>query len=71
MISVWKRGCFAYKVQTFKAFTGLLSHRSDNGDYENPLSSNKSGSSKASTKLFQAPLSLLISKDPSANWYSQ
>ncbi len=60
MIFVRGQVCPA-KGQASEALTGLLSNRSDNGDYKNFLESNKPGPSKASARPFQA-LSLKTSK---------
>ncbi len=80
--SVRGQSCPAQRNQTFKALIGLLSNMSDDGDYKDPLESNKPGPSKALARLkaptrpeapnrsLQAP-PLSIFQDPDANQYSQ
>ncbi len=80
MTSVRGRGRPIRRGQAFKAPTGLPS---SNGDHEDPLGSNKSGSSEAPTG-FEAPMGppeapprppqappLPVPQDPGANRYSQ
>ena len=47
MTSVRKQGRFIWRNWASKAFTGPLSNRSDNGNYTDPLKSNKPRPSKA------------------------
>ena len=46
MSLVKRQGCSAQRRQAFEAPINFLSNKPDNGDYKNPLESNKSGPSK-------------------------
>ena len=81
IISVRGQKRLAWRSQASEAFIGLTSNKSDDGDHNDLLGSDKPGLSEAPTRLFKAPTGLFkafagppqasLAQDPGANCYSE